>query len=209
MEKDNKLQIFRPSPIYNELQILTLISNHDDLTQRDIAKHLGVSSSIVNEYLTTFFDNGLIIKDYKSKKVVLYKITKKGIERRKQLNMEYLKASLSVYTIAKEECASFLNALYNDEYKNLLFYGAGEVCELFLFVINDTLDLNINVHAVIDDDESKIGKKIVNKDIIGIKDINKYNYDGIFISSHTNAEINKNKLLNVVEKKKIVEYFDW
>lgn len=208
MERENKLQIFKPSPIYNELQILTLISEHDDLTQRDIAKHLNVSSTIVNEYLTTFFDNGLIIKDYKSKKIVLYKITKKGIERRKHLNMEYLKASLNVYTLAKEECASFLTALYNDGYKDVLFYGAGEVCELLLFVINDTLDLKINVNAVIDDDESKIGKKIVNKDIISINDIAKYKYDAIFISSHTNAEIIKNKLLKLIDKNKILEYFD-
>ena len=65
----------------------------------------------------------------------LYKLTKRGHERRKLLNMEFLEASLDVYNQAKVECINFIMKIKEDGFRKLLFYGAGEVCELLLYVL--------------------------------------------------------------------------
>ena len=192
---DRRDSLFKPSPLYRELALLTAISENPDATQRDIASYASITATMVNKYLDKYEAAGLIQKDYESSKTIKYNITKKGIERRKLLSIQFLESSLYVYNEAKEQCSNFLKSIVNKKYQNILFYGAGEVAEIMVYVINNTTDLDINVLAIIDDDPKKIGTKLLNIPIIAISDINKYHYDGILVSSygHSKAIIEKFK----------------
>ena len=63
-------------------------------------------------------------------------------------------------------CNFFFNKICEKGFKNILLYGAGEVCEMLLLTLNDSKEKNINVLAVIDDDIKKIGRSLKGKDII-------------------------------------------
>jgi len=87
-------------------------------------------------------------------------------------------------------------------------YGAGEVAELLLLVVNDDIS-NIKVLGVIDDDVNKIGKSIYNYPIIGIESINLIEHDGILISSYTNRDIIYDKLIYYgYDKDKIIMFIE-
>ena len=206
---DRRESLFKPSPLYRELALLTAISENPDATQRDIASYASITATMVNKYLDKYEAAGLIQKDYESAKTIKYNITKKGIERRKLLSIQFLESSLYVYNEAKEQCSNFLKSIVNKKYQNILFYGAGEVAEIMVYVINNTVDLDINVLAIIDDDPKKIGTKLLNIPIIAISDINKYHYDGILVSSygHSKAIIEKLNDTNI-EKAKIIKFFE-
>lgn len=202
--------VFKPTPLYKKLMILNLLTKNPDVPQRTIAKTLEISLAMVNSYLEEYEKEGLLQVTRDSTRLGEYQLTRLGHERRKILNMEFLEASLAVYNDAKEECINFIHKIINLGYNDLLFYGAGEVCELILYVLNNLDDVpKFNVLAVIDDDEGKIGKMITGIEIIRNTDIFKYHYDGILVSSYTNNNIIKNKLIELnIEKEKIIEFFE-
>ena len=91
----------------------------------------------------------------------------------------------------------------------MIFYGAGEVAEIILNVINGGSRFNLNVLAVIDDDESKTHQSIMSRDIINNELTCNYNYDGILISSYKHHNTINDKLISLGYKdNKILHFFE-
>ena len=200
---------FKPTPLYKEFMILDLISKNSNITQRELAKELGSSLSMINSYLEEYESRGFIKREYISSKIVYYLITKKGIERMQYLNIGYLNASQRIHHYAKQNIVTFLAQIIKKGFKKILLYGAGEVAEIMLQAINDDVKLPISVEAVIDDDVNKQGKVIVNKIIIKANDLYNYDHDGVLISSYSNKDEIYKKLINMkYDENKILQFFD-
>ena len=200
---------FKPTPLHKEFLLLQMIEKNSNVTQREIASAIGVSPAMVNKYLDEFENKGLIKRSYESIKVVKYYITKEGSSRKKILNIRYLESALNVYNDAKDDCYRFFESIISKGYKNILFYGAGEVAEIMLTVINNDKDIDLNVLAIIDDDVNKQGKSILTKKIISLNEINDYQNDGILISTYTNKDKVYNKLINFnYDRNKILQFFE-
>ncbi|VEU79979.1 winged helix-turn-helix domain-containing protein [Haploplasma axanthum] len=200
-------EFFNPTPLYKEYLVLDLIDKDKNITQREISKTVGISLSMVNQYLDEYENKGYIIREYKSTKVVKYLITEKGKERKRVLNIGYLSATQRLYKSAKEETTTFINQIIEKGFKNIIFYGAGEVAEIFLQTINDNNSIPINVVGVVDDDLSKVGKKIVNTTIKDNSIVNNIKHDGVLIASYTNHDQIYKKLISLGYPKNKILYF--
>lgn len=201
-------RIFKPTPLYKEFMILDIISKREDVTQRSLSRELNISVSMVNEYLEEYEKKGYIKKVYKTVKSVKYIVTKEGIERKKYLNIGFLEASFHIYASAKENIIVFINQIIERGFTKILFYGAGEVAEIMLNVIVST-NVSLTVLAVIDDNSKKQGKKLLDKNIIPLEEINKYDYDGVLISSYNHSHDIYEKLINLnIQKEKILRFFE-
>lgn len=200
---------FKPTLLYKEFMILDLIEKDANITQREISRIIGVAVSMTNAYLDNFEKKGLIKKKKHSTKTVEYFITKKGIERKKVLNIAYLNNSLKVFQSAKKNVVEFLNQIVGKGYKNILLYGAGEVAEILLQAIIVDRNIEVSVSAVVDDDLIKQQKELIGIPIISIDKIFEYDHDGILISSYTNHSIIHNKLLgHNYPEDKIIHFFE-
>ena len=205
----NDNSFFKPTLLYKEFMILDLIEKDANITQREISKTIGVAVSMVNSYVDQYEKNGLIKRKYKSTKIVEYFITKKGVERKKLLNISYLNASLKVYKSAKLNIVKFINQVIEKGFKNILLYGAGEVAEILLQSIISDKDIPIKIIGIIDDDADKQNHTLLNTRIISIDDIKNIHHDGILISSYTNNDLILSKLRQLnYENKKILQFFD-
>ncbi|BCR36102.1 winged helix-turn-helix transcriptional regulator [Mariniplasma anaerobium] len=205
----NENHFFKPTILYRKFLILDSIDKNKDITQRELSKEVGVAVSMINSYLNEYEKEGLIKKNYQSTKTVYYYLTKKGIEKKKVLNIGYLNSSLGVYNKAKKNIIDFLNQIIIKGYKNILLYGAGEVAEILLQTIALSHDFPLNVICVIDDDVDKHEKTIVSKKIIPVEAIEGIEHDGILISSYTNNKIIIDKLkAKNYDSKKIIQFFD-
>lgn len=205
----NENHFFKPTILYRKFLILDSIDKNKDITQRELSKEVGVAVSMINSYLNEYEKEGLIKKNYQSTKTVYYYLTKKGIEKKKVLNIGYLNSSLAVYNKAKKNIIDFLNQIIIKGYKNILLYGAGEVAEILLQTIALSHDFPLNVICVIDDDVDKHEKTIVSKKIIPVEAIEGIEHDGILISSYTNNKIIIDKLkAKNYDSKKIIQFFD-
>jgi FlaA1/EpsC-like NDP-sugar epimerase len=200
---------FKPTLLYKEFMILDLIEKESNITQREISNTIGVAVSMINTYLDDYEKKRLIKKKKHSSKTVEYFVTKKGVERKKLLNIWYLKSSHEVYLSAKDNIIKFLNQIIDKGFKKILLYGAGEVAEIMLQVMNDDNNIPLEVLAVIDDDVSKQNDIIVNKPVIGTEQIKSFDHDGILVSSFKHHETINNKL-NLIKynKNNIINFFD-
>ena len=201
-------QFFKPTVLYKEYMILDMIEKNANTTQREMSNTIGIAVSMVNDYLDEYEEKGLIKRNYLSTKNVEYNITKKGIERRKVLNIGYLRATHALYQSAKDNILNFLNQIINEGFKRILLYGAGEVAEIILQVMHDNDTIPLDVVAVIDDDEVKQNSILFDKRIISLEEIEDLNYDGILISTYTQAKLMYNKIISKkIDKKKVIMFF--
>ena len=204
----SKNQFFKPTVLYKEYMILDMIEKDSRVTQREISKTIGVAVSMVNQYLDVYEKKGFIKRKKLSTKTVEYFVTKNGAERRKVLNIGYLNSSQQMYNSAKENIEQFLIQIENKGFKNILLYGAGEVCEILLNAIKSSKSVSIQAQAIIDDDQDKIGNKVGTTNIISRDSIVLIEHDGILISSYTNNEEIFTKLKQIgYSTDKIIQFF--
>lgn len=189
----NSNLFFKPTPTYIEHMILNEIIIRDNTTQRELSVKVGVSVSMINEYLNDYVAKGYIKKIKYTTKTVDYVITSKGRERHNLLNILYLQSSQKIYLSAKEYVLEFIAKVREEGYKKVLLYGAGEVADVFLTVVKDC-ETGIEVVAIIDDDPEKIGRQLKKIKIISLDEIYKNEHDGILIGSYKHY---KNMLKNL------------
>ena len=157
---------FYPTTLYKEYKLLVSLSKNPKVTQRELSEEVDLSLASVNIYLERFIKDGLIEKIQDGSKNYKYVVTDLGIKKKENLSIGYLKSALKAFNEAKVNCNFFFNKIREKGFKNILFYGAGEVCEMLLLTLNDSKEKDINVLAVIDDDIRKIGRSLKEKDII-------------------------------------------
>lgn len=199
---------FKQTPLYKEFVILDLIEKEKKITQRVMSKFLEISVSMVNSYLANFEQEGYIRRKYVNSKTVTYHITHKGMDRKKILNIGFLKASQKIYYLAKENITTFLDQIVNKGFKSIILYGAGEVAEILLQTIKTDYNSKLVVLAVVDDDTEKQGKYFLGEIIRNSEVIRESSFDGILISSYTNQNIIETKLKYAnIDNNKIIKFF--
>jgi predicted transcriptional regulator len=189
--------------------ILDLIEKDANITQRQMAEAVGVAVSMINNYLDDFENKGLIKRKKHSTKHVEYFITKKGNERRKLLNINYLHNSQIIYDNAKSNIKLFIEDLYRRKIKKLVIYGAGDVASIILNVLMSENLLSKFELSIVDDDNIKVGKIFFGIEIRDFKDLNSMIYDSVFLGSYTYREIMFEKVIKYgVPENKIIKYFE-
>lgn len=200
------MKFFNPTSELKELLLLEHIEENPDTTQKEIAKIINGAASMVNVYIDNLEDKKYLNRDYKSTKTVYYNITPEGIKRKNYLAITYLNELLELYKLAEENIENFLVTIEKKDYKNILLYGAGEVAETILGVINGRNSETLHVKAIVDDNKEKQGGKLLGYNIISREAIGSIEYDCIIIASYTYEDDITRKLneigypLNRIEK---------
>jgi EPS-associated MarR family transcriptional regulator len=90
------------------LDILRILSSKEDMTQRDLSNHLGISLGKTNYLLKELVKAGLleirnfITRDHKMQKV-RYHLTKEGFEERVRLTLHFMREKEAEYNAIKKE----------------------------------------------------------------------------------------------------------
>jgi DNA-binding MarR family transcriptional regulator len=202
------MKFFSPTSELKELLLLQHIEKNPDTTQKEIAKVISGAKSMVNVYIDNLEENGYMVRDYQSAKIVYYNITPEGVKRKNYLLINYMRELLDLYRLAKENVEKFLLEIEERGYSKLLIYGAGEVAETILGVIRDRNKDTLKVLAVIDDNDEIQGKELLGYKIISRADINHYEHDAVIITSYAYEDEIRGKLkeLNYSENK-IIRFF--
>jgi EPS-associated MarR family transcriptional regulator len=89
------------------LKVLRQLEENPDITQRELAEALGVSLGKVNYCLKALIEKGWIkannFKNHKQKSAYAYLLTPKGIERKAQITVRFLKRKVEEYETLKQE----------------------------------------------------------------------------------------------------------
>jgi DNA-binding MarR family transcriptional regulator len=199
---------FKPTQLYKEYIILDLIEKNKDITQRELAKYLGIAVSMVNMMLDELEKNHYLKRKKYTTKTVEYLLTKHGYERRKLLNIWYLKSSQDIYMSAKDNILVFIQQIITKGYKKILLYGAGEVAEILVRVLNEDKKIPLEVLAIIDDNSIRHYQDLLQIPIISKDSIVEYKHDGILVSSYTHRMTIRQTLESIkYPLKNIIEFF--
>lgn len=188
------MNFFSPTKTLKEMLLLQHIEENPNTTQKGIARAVGGAPSTVNEYMEDLEERNLLIRDYKSAKVVHYNITPKGIKRKRYLSITYFHELLELYRLAEENIEKFLVGLEDKGYENILIYGAGEVAQTILGILKYRTDKSLKVVALIDDDKDRQDTEMLGYKIISREKIKDYKHDGVVITSYTFEDEIRKKL---------------
>ena len=83
------------------LKVLRHLENDPEITQRELAKKLGISLGKANYCLKALIDKGLIkagnFKNSNNKSAYIYLLTPKGIEEKSRITIHFLKRKIEEY----------------------------------------------------------------------------------------------------------------
>ena len=184
-DKENPMKFFNPTSELKELQLLSHIEKNPATTQKEIAGIINGAASMVNVYIDSLEEKDYLKRDYISLKTVHYNITPAGLKRKNYLSIVYMHELIKLYRMAEENIESFFIALENKGYKNILLYGAGEVAEIMLNIINLKPRKMIKVTALIDDNPKIQNTEVLGHSISSPDKISTYPHDAIVITSYT------------------------
>jgi len=99
--------------------LLKILTQESTLTQRDMAKKMGISLGKVNYYLSELAKKGLIkiihLKNGKKRGLYAYIITQKGMEERARLTVIFLKRKISEYEEIKKQINELTREVEKDQ----------------------------------------------------------------------------------------------
>lgn len=88
-------------------KILNLVQAKPEISQRELAKNLGISLGKANFCLKALMEIGLLkatnFRNSKNKLAYMYLLTPNGVEEKSRITMRFLKAKMQEYELLKAE----------------------------------------------------------------------------------------------------------
>lgn len=126
-----------------DLTILSAIAENDRVTQRHLARELGVAVSLANLYLRRLAFKGLVRVINIRPNRLRYILTPKGIAEKSHLTYAYMCRTFDRYRQARQALRDALRPLSETGYKRIAFYGTGEAAEVAYLCLREVgLDLS-------------------------------------------------------------------
>jgi len=124
------------------LELLEAINERNDLSQRNLAKHLGVALGLTNSYLKRCVRKGYIKVTQIPANRYLYYLTPHGMAEKSRLTARYLSTSLNFYRQASESCEAIYKECSDNGHKRMLLCGDSELAEIaFLRALENGIDV--------------------------------------------------------------------
>ncbi len=102
-----------PSTPETHLKLLRHLEENPDVTQRELAKELGISLGKANYCLKALINKGFIkaknFRNSNNKRAYLYKLTPSGIEAKTRISVAFLRRKILEYEQLKKEIDQLQN----------------------------------------------------------------------------------------------------
>ncbi len=112
------------------LEILQVIDQEQGVTQRHLAKQLGVALGLANSYLKRCVRKGLIKIQQAPANRYLYYLTPKGFAEKSRLTAQYLSYSLNFYRHAVASCDKVFELCRSRGWNRVLLCGQSDLAEI-------------------------------------------------------------------------------
>jgi DNA-binding MarR family transcriptional regulator len=141
------------------LGVLSAVERDSAVTQRHLARELGIALGLANAYLRRCATKGLIKIRQAPLNRYAYYLTPRGFAEKSRLTAEYLAISLDFFRRARRDCAALLAACDARGWRYVALAGAGELAEIAVIGSTET---GVEIVAVIDADATRCaGKRVV------------------------------------------------
>ena len=112
------------------LEILDAVQKQSAVSQRYLARHLGVALGLANSYLKRCVRKGFIKITEAPANRYLYYLTPQGFAEKSRLTAQYLSYSFSFYRQASESCVRIFSACSQNGWSKLVLCGISDLAEI-------------------------------------------------------------------------------
>jgi DNA-binding MarR family transcriptional regulator len=145
----------------NAFQLLSEVSDEQPVSQRELAKRLGIALGLVNSYIKNFVAKGYIrIKSYPRNRYA-YLLTPKGISEKGRMAYQHAHYFTSLYTVTRQDFLQLFKRLAAQGITRVSFCGVDEVAEIAWLSLREA---GLELDSVMDDRNTGrdfMGHKIV------------------------------------------------
>ncbi len=134
------------------LGVLSAVEANSSVTQRFLARELGVALGLANSYFKKCIEKGLVKIQQVPANRYAYYLTPKGFSEKSRLTAEYLKTSFSFYRNAKHDLTRIMDSCAKNKLFNIVLSDQSELAEIAIIISFDT---NINLVGIIGNKNSK------------------------------------------------------
>ena len=136
---------------YRSFLLMSEIAKEESLSQRELAKRLGIALGLVNSYLKNLVTKGFVrVKNFPSNRYA-YLLTSQGITEKSRLAYQHLSYFSSLYTVARQDYLALFRSLRAKGVKKIAFCGVDEVAEIAYLSLQEIgleLDLVMDTETV-------------------------------------------------------------
>jgi DNA-binding MarR family transcriptional regulator len=119
-----------PQGLGATLGLLSAIDAGEDVTQRGLARHLGVALGLANALVKRCVTKGLVKVSEAPTRRYMYYLTPKGFSEKSRLTAEYLRVSLGFFRRARTEYGEAFAECRERGWTRVAAVGAGELAEI-------------------------------------------------------------------------------
>jgi len=119
------------------LGLLSAIEANSKVTQRSVARDLGIALGLANAYLKRCIRKGLIKVQQVPANRYAYYLTPQGFAEKSRLTAEYLTISLNFFRRARSECAEVFCQCDRQGWRRVVLAGTGDLAEIATLCAND------------------------------------------------------------------------
>ncbi len=133
------------------LGLLSAVERDSTLTQRHLARELGIALGLANAYLKRCAKKGLIKIRQAPLNRYAYYLTPHGFAEKSRLTAEYLTLSFDFFRRARRDCTALLELCRLRGWTRVALIGAGELAEI---AVLGAAEAEVEIRAVVDPAEA-------------------------------------------------------
>ena len=119
------------------LGVLDVVERDPSVTQRSVARELGIALGLANAYLRRCIRKGLIKVSEVPRRRYAYYLTPQGFAEKSRLTATYLSDSFSFFRKARTQCADLFAVAAARGQRRLALFGDGDLAEIASLVARD------------------------------------------------------------------------
>lgn len=129
------------------LGLLNAVHDNSSITQRLVARDLGIALGLANAYLKRCIRKGHIkVKQIPSNRYAYY-LTPQGFAEKTRLTADYLTYSFTFFRRARKQCLAALQECEQHNWKRVVLAGTSELSEILTLTAGDT---KITIAGIVD-----------------------------------------------------------
>jgi DNA-binding MarR family transcriptional regulator len=177
---------------YKAFQLLSEVADEQPVSQRELAKRLGIALGLVNSYLKNFVAKGFIrIKNYPQNRYA-YLLTPNGMAEKARLAYQHVNYFTSLYTVTRQDYLLLFRELAERGVSKVTFCGVDEVAEIAWLSLKEA---GLELAEVMDDNSP--GRDFMGKQVVGLSPEYLSGHQPLVITSLKRADQLRSQLLEL------------
>jgi len=131
------------------LGVLSSVQENHEVTQRGLAKDLGIALGLTNAYLKRCIRKGLIKVQQIPRNRYAYYLTPEGFTEKSRLTTQFLSTSFHFYRRARSQCEDIFMLCEDNGWRKLSLYAVSDLAEIALLC---AVRFDIELTSIVDSD---------------------------------------------------------